>query len=168
MKTSVSLIVLFVLSTFFEMSQESLPTIAVANPNINSLETRPEIAAKMMRLELIKMNKYKVYDEFDMNEIIQTKEEYKSGCYGQNCLTRLGEELKVDYVMSGSIDGLGNKIVVTVKIIDVKKVCTKAKMVITGLSHLGFRNIKRIPKSACQKIHNKKLPSWPSQKQDTM
>jgi hypothetical protein len=76
--------------------------------------------AKMLRLELIKINKYKVYDEFDMNEIIQAKEEYKVGCYGQNCLSKLGEELKVDYVMSGSIDGLGNKIVVTIKIIDVK------------------------------------------------
>lgn len=95
-------------------------TIAVANPNINALTIKPESVAKMMRLELIKINKYKVYDEFDMNEIIKAKEEYKVGCYGQSCLSKLGEELKVDYVMSGSIDGLGNKIVVTIKIIDVK------------------------------------------------
>ena len=95
-------------------------TIAVANPNVNALTIKPESAAKMMRLELIKINKYKVYDEFDMNEVIKAKEEYKVGCYGQSCLAKLGEELKVDYVMSGSIDGLGNKIVVTIKIIDVK------------------------------------------------
>ena len=95
-------------------------TIAVANPNVNALTVKPESVAKMMRLELIKINKYKVYDEFDMNEVIKSKEEYKVGCYGQSCLSKLGEELKVDYVMSGSIDGLGNKIVVTVKIIDVR------------------------------------------------
>ena len=95
-------------------------TIAVANPNVNGLTIKPESVAKMMRLELIKINKYKVYDEFDMNEVIKAKEEYKVGCYGQSCLARLGEELKVDYVMSGSIDGLGNKIVITIKIIDVK------------------------------------------------
>lgn len=95
-------------------------TIAVANPNVNALTIKPESVAKMLRLELIKINKYKVYDEFDMNEIIQAKEEYKVGCYGQNCLSKLGEELKVDYMLSGSIDGLGNKIVVTIKIIDVK------------------------------------------------
>lgn len=95
-------------------------TIAVANPNVNALTVKPESVAKMMRLELIKINKYKVYDEFDMNEVIKAKEEYKVGCYGQTCLSKLGEELKVDYVMSGSIDGLGNKIVVTIKIIDVK------------------------------------------------
>ena len=95
-------------------------TFAVANPNVNALTIKPESVAKMMRLELIKINKYKVYDEFDMNEVIKAKEEYKVGCYGQSCLARLGEELKVDYVMSGSIDGLGNKIVITIKIIDVK------------------------------------------------
>ena len=96
-------------------------TIAVANPNVNSLTVRPEAAAKMMRLELIKINKYKVYDEFDMNEVIKANEEYRTGCYGQNCLTKLGNELKVDYVMSGSLDGLGNKIVVTIKITCDKK-----------------------------------------------
>jgi len=82
-------------------------TIAVANPNVNALTVKPESVAKMMRLELIKINKYKVYDEFDMNEVIKSKEEYKVGCYGQSCLSKLGEELKVDYVMSGSIDGFG-------------------------------------------------------------
>ena len=48
-------------------------TIAVANPNVNSLTIKPESVAKMMRLELIKINKYKVYDEFDMNEVIKDK-----------------------------------------------------------------------------------------------
>jgi hypothetical protein len=110
--------ILFGLKTFY-LAQNN-PTIAVANPNINTLTVRPEAAAKMMRLELIKINKYKVYDEFDMNEVIKANEEYRTGCYGQNCLTKLGNELKVDYVMSGSLDGLGNKIVVTIKIIDVK------------------------------------------------
>lgn len=95
-------------------------TIAVANPNVNSLTLKPESVAKMMRLELIKINKYRVYDEFDMNEVIKSKEEYQVGCYGQSCLTKLGEELKVNYVMSGSVDGLGNKIVISIKIIDVK------------------------------------------------
>ena len=44
-------------------------TIAVANPNVNALTIKPESVAKMLRLELIKINKYKVYDEFDMNEM---------------------------------------------------------------------------------------------------
>jgi hypothetical protein len=117
---SVLLLVAIFFSGMASYFAQPSSTIAVANPNVNALAIKAESVAKMLRLELIKINKYKVYDEFDMNEIIQAKEEYKVGCYGQNCLSKLGEELKVDYVMSGSIDGLGNKIVVTIKIIDVK------------------------------------------------
>ena len=43
---------------------ENLPSMAVANPSVNGLSVKPESAAKMLRLELIKLNKYKVYDEF--------------------------------------------------------------------------------------------------------
>jgi hypothetical protein len=117
---SVLLLVAIFFSGMASYFAQPSSTIAVANPNVNALTIKAESVAKMLRLELIKINKYKVYDEFDMNEIIQAKEEYKVGCYGQNCLSKLGEELKVDYVMAGSIDGLGNKIVVTIKIIDVK------------------------------------------------
>jgi hypothetical protein len=99
---------------------ESLPSIAVANPNVNAVGIKQETAAKMMRLELIKINKHKVYDEFDMADVLKAKEEFRTLCYGQNCLAKLGTELKVDYIMCGSIDGLGNKIALTIKIVDVK------------------------------------------------
>jgi hypothetical protein len=99
---------------------ETMPTIAVANPNVNGLTLKPESVAKMMRLETIKLNKYKVYDEYDMADVMKAKEEFRTNCYGQNCLIKLGTELKVDYIMCGSIDGLGNKIALTIKIVDVK------------------------------------------------
>jgi hypothetical protein len=116
-------ILLFTACLFGMISQaqtETNPTIAVANPNVNGLTIKPESVAKMMRLETIKLQKYKVYDEFDMADVLKAKEEFRTQCYGQNCLIKLGAELNVDYVMCGSIDGLGNKIAVTVKIVDVK------------------------------------------------
>ena len=95
-------------------------TIAVANPNVTSIAIKPESVAKMMRLELIKLDKYKVYDEFDMADVLKTNPEYTQGCYGQNCLIKMGEGLNTSYVMCGSLDLLGNKIAITLKIIDVK------------------------------------------------
>ncbi len=116
--------ILFITACFIGMMSQAqtdkLPTIAVANPNVNGLTIKPESVAKMMRLETIKLQKYKVYDEYDMADVLKAKEEYRTQCYGQNCLIKLGTELNVDYVMCGSIDGLGNKIAVTVKIVDVK------------------------------------------------
>lgn len=120
MKTTITLFcLLFALGSRIS-AQDNLPTIAVANPNVNSLESKPEIIAKMLRLELVKMNQYKVYDEFDMADVLKTNIEFRTDCYGQNCLVKLGKELNVDYVMCGSFDGLGNKIVLTIKIVDVK------------------------------------------------
>ena len=100
--------------------QQGLPTIAVANPYVNGIETKSETVAKMIRLELIKMQQYKVYDEFDMKDVIKTKEEYRLECYGQDCLLRMGTDLNTDFIMCGSVDGLSNRIALTIKIIDVK------------------------------------------------
>ncbi len=121
MKTKIKLFLLVsVICSTQLFAQDNAPTIAVANPNVNSLTQKPAILAKMIRLELIKMAKYKVYDEFDMADALKTNPEYTTDCYGQNCLVKLGKELNVDYVLCGSFDGLGNKIALTLKIVDVK------------------------------------------------
>ncbi len=100
--------------------QQGLPTIAVASPYVNGIESKSETVAKMIRLELIKMQEYKVYDEFDMLDVLKTNEEFRTACYGQNCLLKMGTALNTDFVMCGSIDGLSNRIAVTIKIVDVK------------------------------------------------
>lgn len=121
MKTNVTFLILLIqFFTLVAFAQDSNPTIAVATPNVNSLESKPAIVAKMLRLELIKMGKHKVLDEFDMADVLKAKPEFSNQCYGQNCLVALGKELNVDYVLCGSFDGLGNKIAITLKIVDVK------------------------------------------------
>ena len=95
-------------------------SIAVANPHVEGLKITSELAAKMIQLELIKIDKFLVYDEFDMAEVLQGDEKYTQKCYGLHCLTAMGKELKVDYVISGSFTNLGNKIAISLKCIDVK------------------------------------------------
>jgi len=120
MKKTLLLFMVCLISWFGQAQTDQQLSIAIANPNVNGLTIKPESVAKMMRLETIKLNKYKVYDEFDMADVLKAKEEFRTQCYGQNCLIKLGTELNVNYVMCGSIDGLGNKIALTIKIVDVK------------------------------------------------
>jgi hypothetical protein len=120
MKKTLLLLTTCLIGIMSQAQTDKMPAIAVANPNVNGLTLKPESVAKMMRLETIKLNKYKVYDEYDMADVLNAKEEFRTNCYGQNCLIKLGTELNVDYVMCGSIDGLGNKIAVTIKIVDIK------------------------------------------------
>ena len=120
MKTKLLFISTLLLGFTLGAQSTDAPSIAVASPYVNNLTIKPESAAKMMRLELIKMAKYKVYDEFDMADVLKVSDEFRTGCFGQRCLGKMGQELKVDFVACGSFDGLGNKIVVSVKIVDVK------------------------------------------------
>ncbi len=95
-------------------------SIAVSNPSVQGMFITQKLASKLMNIELTKLNLYKVYDEFDMAEITGSRPDFTTNCFGLNCLTNLGTELKVDYIMFGSFDKIGNKIVITIKIIDIK------------------------------------------------
>lgn len=108
---------IFTLNTSIAQVKKSM---AVANPNVEGLKITSVLAAKMIQLELIKLDKFLVYDEFDMAEVLQGDERYTQKCYGLNCLSSMGKELNVDYVMSGSFTNLGNKIAISLKWIDVK------------------------------------------------
>ena len=108
------------ISSIFTSNAQSNPSIAVANPAVQGLYATPKMTSKLISLELIKLNKYNVYDEYDMAEVLKANPDFQTDCYGLNCLSRLGSTLNVDYITSGSIDKLGNKIVVSLKIIDVK------------------------------------------------
>ena len=117
MKNSILIILLFVLS--FGAFAQGNSSIAVANPNVEGLYATPEMCAKMIRLELAKLNKYSVYDKFDMQEAYDSNEAYKTSCLSKTCLVELGQKLGVNYMITGSFDLLGNKIVITLKMIDV-------------------------------------------------
>ena len=113
------ILIAFLIMTCQSFAQEK-PTIAVANPNIVGLKTTTTIAAKLLRLELIKMDNYFVYDEFDMEDIYKLDSSYRNNCLSKSCLVRMGKSLGVDYMITGSFDELGNKIVLSLKVIDVK------------------------------------------------
>ncbi|MFK8044082.1 MAG: hypothetical protein AB8B72_01205 [Crocinitomicaceae bacterium] len=115
------LLIITVTINMWSFSQtENKPTIAVANPNVEGLSLTPTLAAKLIQLELIKLDKFSVYDEFDMAEVINNEEEFANNCYGISCLSSMGKKLNVDYIISGSFNGLGNKIAISLKWIDIK------------------------------------------------
>jgi hypothetical protein len=115
-----SLFVAYTASSIAQTTNTTKTSIAVAQPSVEGLYATPKIASKLINLELLKLNQFMVYDEFDMAEVVNQNEKFSAGCFGLNCLIELGETLKVDQVMSGSFDKLGAKIVITLKLIDVK------------------------------------------------
>ncbi len=115
------LVLLSITILFSSYSQEKVTksTIAVALPNIDNIEVSREIIAKLIQIELIKLDIYKVYDEFDIQEGIDSDERFTKDCYGKNCLIDLGKAVEVDYIVSTSILGFGGKTVISIKIIEI-------------------------------------------------
>ncbi|MFT4601823.1 MAG: hypothetical protein ACI857_002006 [Arenicella sp.] len=91
---------------------------AVSELSTSGVGLTPELAGKLTRIELVKTQKYTVLDQFDMASELSGKGNFND-CYGKNCLIDLGKALQVDYMLSGSIDAFGNKIVVNLKLVDV-------------------------------------------------
>lgn len=115
MKTKMSLLITALLLTLAVQAQ----TIAVSDLSTRGIKTTPTTTGKLTRLELVKIDQYTVLDEFDMVETLERNPDLKE-CYGKKCLIRLGQALNVDYVLSGSVDGIGNKIVINLKLVDIK------------------------------------------------
>jgi hypothetical protein len=116
MKTNKTIILIALLFLFAGSSFAS--SIGVGPIKTFGIYAETETASTIARLELVKLGKYQVLDRFDMREI----EDYESfqSCFGKACLVEYGQKLNVDYILSGNIDGLGNKIVITLKLIDIK------------------------------------------------
>lgn len=119
MKTTIITTVLFTIIGCFSFGQEK-SSIAVSNPTVRGLYATPEIAAKIIQLELSKLDQFVVYDEFDLNEVYEKDSTLRNNCHSKNCLIKLGQELGADLMVTGSYDLLGDKIAISIKFIDVK------------------------------------------------
>jgi len=119
MKTTFLIICTLLLGAFTSKAQNN-SSVAAGFPAVNGLYATPQIASKLIRFELIKLGTYSVYDEYDMKAAIDRDSSLQNDCLSKNCLVRLGKELNVDYTISGSMDAFGNKIVISLKMIDVR------------------------------------------------
>ena len=115
MKTLKLLIATFLIFIGTTINAQS---VLVGPINTYKVSAHPTTASKLVRMELVKLNKFNVMDEFDMYEV-KDPTMYDS-CYSKQCLVEYGKELKADIVISGSIDKIGAKIIITLKMIDVK------------------------------------------------
>lgn len=101
----------------FLTSLVNAQSLLVGPMNTYKVSAHSSTVSKMVRMEIIKTEKFNVLDEFDMYEV-QDAAAYDS-CFSKNCLVEYGQELKADLVVSGSVDRIGTKLIISLKMIDV-------------------------------------------------
>ena len=100
--------------------EQQKPTIAVINIDYRSLRTvDSESICYMVRLELEKTGLYNVMDRYEVNELIAKNNLDISDCFAKSCLVATGRVLGISKMLSGSVELLGAKLVITLRLIDV-------------------------------------------------
>ena len=96
------------------------PLAAVLGIDSKGVIQDAETVGYMVRLELEKLNVYNVMDKYDVAEGVKKNEIDIKTCFGKSCVVAAGKDLKVDKMITGSVERIGEKIVISLKVIDVK------------------------------------------------
>ncbi len=72
------------------------------------------------RLEVVKTGVFNVIDKYEMNDIFKKAHLNVDSCFSKSCLVNAGKLLNADKILSGDVERFGEKIIITLRLIDVK------------------------------------------------
>jgi TolB-like protein len=114
----ISLLACTLLSTTLNLFAQRAAVIAI--DGMGTGLSNDEIT-QLTRLELQKFDNIIVIDRFDVEQILKNNQIDPATCFNTECLVKAGELLKVDWVLTGSVNNVNNFTVANFKIIDIKQ-----------------------------------------------
>ena len=105
-----TLLILITIAFVNGINAQGNSSVAVANPNVEGLYATPSICAKIIRLELSKLNKYSVYDAFDMEEVYAQDSSYRLNCLSKSCLVAFVYKIKADIIAGAANNQLADEV----------------------------------------------------------
>lgn len=106
-----------------------MPSIAVLNIDNKETQLSPDKLSNLARMDFTKSGLFEVLDAYDIRYLLNNSEFDATDCYGKICLVEAGNFLKVDKVLSGSVETYPDRIVVTFRQFDVQKEKTEKAQV---------------------------------------
>jgi hypothetical protein len=107
-------------SFFLNAQNESKPVAAILGIDSKGIIQDPESVGYMVRLEMEKANIYNMMDKYDVADIVKKNNIDIKTCFGKLCVVAAGKSLGADKMVTGSIERFGEKIVILLKVIDIK------------------------------------------------
>jgi len=125
MKTTITIIksALIIMMTVCASSTnaqtDAKPTAAVLTIESKGVIPDAESVGNMMRLELQKTNRFNVIDRYEIDDVLRKNGIDAKTCFAKSCLLEAGKVLHADKMLTGSVERFGEKIAVSVKLVDV-------------------------------------------------
>lgn len=119
MKNSFKTLTLFILLLIrFNVIAQERPITAVLNFDVQGLDVKPEQLGNLVRIELEKLGKHEVIDRYDIKYVSDKEKINMLQCYGKTCMAEVGEKLKAEKVISGSLELFGDQLIFTIRQLD--------------------------------------------------
>jgi TolB-like protein len=99
-----------------ESTKENIAILSISSRNITS---DAATVRNILQLELEKTNIFSVMDKYDIQDILSDSGREFKNCYGKTCLVEVGKILKADVMLTGNVERFGEKIVVTLRLVNV-------------------------------------------------
>lgn len=122
-----SLFILFIAFGFLANAQDislkkngNKPTVSVLNIDTKGLGNDPTQMGNMVRIELEKLDTFEVMDRYDVSYVVEKNKLNINNCYGKICLVEIGSLIRSDKMFTGSVELIGETVVATFRLIDVK------------------------------------------------
>jgi len=121
-----TLLILFISLSLFGTAQIQATgkavraSISVLNIDTKGLGLDPVQMGNMVRIELEKLDTFQVMDRYDVSYVVEKNKLNISNCYGKICLVEIGKTINSDKMFTGSIELIGETIIATFRLIDVK------------------------------------------------
>jgi hypothetical protein len=134
-----TLIILSILSfTMLTVAQNNVarPKVAILNLDTKGFAFDPVQAGNITRLELDKLDLFDVMDRYDIDYLLDKDSQTATNCYGKLCLIEIAKKIKAEKMMTGTIELLSERVVITLRMIDVASGSIEKTQV------LDFLNIK--------------------------
>lgn len=110
------------------------PSLTILSIDIAGFKSDAQQMGNLVRTELEKLDTFDVMDRYDVAYMIEKNKLRIDGCYGKLCLTEIGEIIKSDKMLSGSVEIYPKSIIYTLRLIDVKAKTVEKTTVVEFLS----------------------------------
>lgn len=138
MRTITLLLMAFCLGATFSLSAQNTSTgrskVAVLHIDTKGLGLDPVQMGDLTRIELDKTGLFEILDKYDVQYLVEKEQLKLENCYGKICLVEVGKKLGVNKMLTGAVELLGEKIVVSYRLIDVGTATVEKSQIIEFLN----------------------------------
>ena len=121
MKKYIVVLLSFLSLTQFVTAQKNTnrPKLAVLNLDTHGFTLEPRTAGNITRVELEKLELFDVMDKYDIDYLLDKDIQQADNCFGKLCLVEIGKKIKADKMLTGTVEMINERIVITLRLIDV-------------------------------------------------